>query len=999
MMGAMVWLAAFVSVGTLGQAAYSKQELVPLALEAEPAELVKVNLRGRHVIWTWATRAGQRMSVRVRCRQLGSYTAPLELAYPAEGTARASAQAQVGEEAELTFTAAEAGLVGFSATAGANAYQIVNGPTHLAVEASPARRLHICGGGELYFYVPRGAREFSVVVRGQGTGETARVGVVDPTGHEVASGEAIKGLTATVKVSVREHAGDVWKLAISKASEGTLEDVYLHITGDAAPFVFLRRTGAVVPFCWGLYRQPTLVTDLRAAAVRVGLNNPSLARQGGLVARLEREGEVVAKGQAKAGDAELSLALPSLRDAAYMLVVELVGKGGQVLHRSSASLELRNGVLYAGGVRPLLEVQLTCPETPDKPVTAELALALRGAKADDVQVSAELYRCGISEDPTGPEAELLARDERLQRTGLRWTAASPAPLADGTYQWLFTVRSRRTGKPVFWQRVHWVVFREKVFPETWSQASAPPPSGLLSAGEPVVVAVPAEQDAPPSSYMPSAAELTAPLQVAAARGESRAAIAVVIALRDVAQVRAEMGDLAGPGGARLRPTAVEIRVGRYWAQRTSWRSGNCWIVPELLELRQTWPMRRLQPAILWLTFRVPQTARPGLYRGTLTITADGRRARKAVQLRVYPFSLVEPREYHWGLYTDSGRWRRYSATKVEAEMRDYVAHGITSLMMYPPTHSEITRQRGVLTIDASQFVGYMDMAKRLGLRPPTVFSFQALAGVTNRLVDVKKEGQATWDTVYRDIALHFDRLAKERGWGEVVYHAIDEPHGGEVGKRAVHWLGILKRAGLTTFTTALDPTLVNGPLDPYLDVRCWSVGYVLGSKQGNAKARADCERSGDRLWYYGSGSYTGQEGRMLANRWLSGCGLWISGAEGEWSWTFLRPKDDAFNDFDGARHREAKDAMIAYPSAGNAPPIPTPQWEGLREGTNDFKYLYTARLAAVRKGGKVGRRCLAEVEKMTREMPWGVRPVGLTCQRLDAWRERAARIIIECAPD
>ncbi len=474
--------------------------------------------------------------------------------------------------------------------------------------------------------------------------------------------------------------------------------------------------------------------------------------------------------------------------------------------------------------------------------------------------------------------------------------------------------------------------------------------------------------------------------------ESRSATALVIARKDLPRVSARVSDLIGPGRSRLSAGAVDLRIARYWAQRTSWRTGNCWVVPELLEKRTTWAMRELQPTVLWLTINVPQSALPGLYRGRLLLTADCRTIEKPLELRVYPFRLAEPREYHWGLYTDSGRWRRYSAAKVEAEMRDYVAHGITSLMMYPPSHSEAALEDGQLTVEAADFERYMDLALRCGLRAPTVLSFQSLAGQVSRLVDAGTAGQEKWDAVYRDIPLFFDRLAAERGWGEVVYHAVDEPHGDATAEAAIHELSILKKAGLTTFTTALDPVLINGPLDPYLDVRCWSVGYVLGSKPANERARADCARSGDRLWYYGSGSYTGQEGSTLPNRWIVGCGLWISGAEGAWSWTFLRPKDDAFNDFDGEAQREAKDAMIVYPSRGDGPPVATTQWEGLRAGVNDFRYLYTARLAAEARGD-VGAEDLRALARLTDEMPWGVRPPGVDSATLDRWRERAARLI------
>ncbi|MCD6352060.1 MAG: hypothetical protein J7M26_08065, partial [Armatimonadetes bacterium] len=947
------------------------------------------------VIWTWALQAGREIAIEAEPRRLGHYTAGLEMAWPGEGKSQARARAELGEKAVLRFKPAQAGPTSFAMNAGSNAYRILKGPAHLALEASARHPFHLLGGGEVYFYVPEGTREFTAVVRGQGAGETARVTVYDPADKAAGTAEALKGMTARVPVKVREGQGKVWKLVISKASEGTLEDVYLYLEGDVPPYVFLSKEGALVPFCYGLRAGARLVKSPSDATLHVTLTTQDLAKEYTLAARVERKDKVVARGQTRLGERTVALRLPSLSAARYTAVAELRDRAGKLIATKSAPVEMRNGILYVGGISPLLDLAVSWPQTPTEPVKARLGLSLQGLQAKEVSVSASLYRCGVSQDPLGPDAKLIASDAALPRDGDQWIAQTSPQTAEGTYEWVFTVSRAGNTRPLFWQRVHWVVFRNRLFPEVGTSAT-PPPEDQPWLQQGIAIAVPDVQDAVPYSYLPSMEELRQPLETRAARGETRTAVAVLIAGRNLKRVSASVSDLEGPSSTKLPAKAVDLRMARYWAQRTSWNTGNCRIVPELLEKRDQWAMRALQPAILWLNFPVPSDARPGVYRGRLTVEADGRKVTRAIALHVYPFALAQPREYHWGLYTDSGRWRHYSLNKIANELRDYREHGITSLMMYPANHSAIALQDGKLAIEASEFIGYMDLTRKLGLREPTVLSFQSLAGIVNRLVDAKKEGQQRWDQVYRDVCLWFDRQAKEHKWGEVVYHAIDEPHGKDSGARAIHLLSIIKKGGLTTFTTALDPTLVNGPLDPYLDVRCWSVGYVLASKQANEKARADCRRSHDRLWYYGSGSYTGQEGAMLPNRWIAGCGLWISGAEGVWSWTFLRPKDNPFNDFDGTRNREAKDAMIAYPSQGDGPPIPTPQWEGLRAAANDFRYLYTAREVARRRGGRVGSEALKELQALTERIPYGVRPQGVDSAVIDGWREQAARLIERC---
>ena len=107
--------------------------------------------------------------------------------------------------------------------------------------------------------------------------------------------------------------------------------------------------------------------------------------------------------------------------------------------------------------------------------------------------------------------------------------------------------------------------------------------------------------------------------------------------------------------------------------------------------------------------------------------------------------------------------------------------------------------------------------------------------------------------------------------------------------------------------------MVNELLDDVLDVRTWYISFAA-SPTASQTRRAEAEAVQGRFWCYGSGSYTGQEGRMLANRYIAGLFLAKSGAEGMWSWTFQRPKDQPCDDFDGTSHKEQKDAMITYPS-------------------------------------------------------------------------------------
>ncbi|MFW6164018.1 MAG: glycoside hydrolase domain-containing protein, partial [Planctomycetota bacterium] len=343
----------------------------------------------------------------------------------------------------------------------------------------------------------------------------------------------------------------------------------------------------------------------------------------------------------------------------------------------------------------------------------------------------------------------------------------------------------------------------------------------------------------------------------------------------------------------------------------------------------------------------------------------------------------------WGLYSDSSRWRRYPDAQVRAELSDIAAHGITTLMCYPPYHSEATYEDGTLTVNASEFVRYMRMAKEAGLRGPWVMSLQALAGRVRSLVPGKPLTDPEFKKVYQAYARHFADLAKREDWGECVWHTIDEPWSEDKQKTAAVTLDYLKELGLTTFTTA-------GPVPPeideVLDVRCYSIGHLLSSAAVLAEQRRLTAAAGDRLWFYGSGCYTGQDGNVIANRFITGFLFYKSGAEAEWSWTFLRTKGDVYNDFDGTRHREAKEACTVYPSTTQGAPTPTLQWEGIREGIDDYCTVTTVLGEAKRQGGEPERTARRELARLLSQVPVNRRPGDFTAADADRLRRDVVRI-------
>jgi hypothetical protein len=141
---------------------------------------------------------------------------------------------------------------------------------------------------------------------------------------------------------------------------------------------------------------------------------------------------------------------------------------------------------------------------------------------------------------------------------------------------------------------------------------------------------------------PAPAERARSVQMFAARGEYEPLLVGIYALEYLKQVRPTLSDLRSPIGAVIPSANVDVRLVRSVrvladAGRKQFRSE-----PFLLEKYVAFAVEKESSAFLWLTLKVPETAPPGDYSGTLTLQ-PGERGRVATQIemrvKVLPFAL------------------------------------------------------------------------------------------------------------------------------------------------------------------------------------------------------------------------------------------------------------------------------------------------------------------------------------------------------------------------
>ena len=74
------------------------------------------------------------------------------------------------------------------------------------------------------------------------------------------------------------------------------------------------------------------------------------------------------------------------------------------------------------------------------------------------------------------------------------------------------------------------------------------------------------------------------------------------------------------------------------------------------------------------------------------------------------------------------------------------------------------------------------------------------------------------------------------------------------------------------------------------------------------------------------------------NRHLAGFFLWLTDLDGIFPYVYQHIKNNPYDDFD-EWHKNLRDHLVTYPSQEG--PVPTIQWEALREGIDDIRYLST----------------------------------------------------------
>ena len=462
------------------------------------------------------------------------------------------------------------------------------------------------------------------------------------------------------------------------------------------------------------------------------------------------------------------------------------------------------------------------------------------------------------------------------------------------------------------------------------------------------------------------------------------------------------------------PFEVEVRYMHFWPQRTRWWNRKWYMTPELLlpcrDGKKTVPTNggvleerpfELQAggtAAFWLTLKTNSKAHGGTYQATVNISSEGRPTLTLpLKVEILPFELRRPKNRNWLIYCDAemntGRgmlpvWELMTDEQLRLLLRDFAEHGITGLVDVPLKIDISDMRSGKVNVDASDLRRIVALSQQVGLDGPFVCRPNTHLWKIRDAIGVNCDpAQGQWPAALKSGVTAVARAAAAETadipcrW---FYQGADERNSSHTW--AIQDFQCWRAGGVNTYATSGDLGYI---AQARIDAPCFHPG-AFDTEEKSQSVQDFCAKTGREFWWYGTGSYVNpvlQEAQMFSNRYGAGYLFWKTNAKAQVSWTFYRAQEDPFNDFDGIRDNkgEPKDAATAYLHLQRPRDwstyqgtIPTIAWESLREGVDDYKYLYTLSTVIARaqaSGSPTVRnaatRAKRSMDALLSRIPWG----------------------------
>jgi len=448
-------------------------------------------------------------------------------------------------------------------------------------------------------------------------------------------------------------------------------------------------------------------------------------------------------------------------------------------------------------------------------------------------------------------------------------------------------------------------------------------------------------------------EIKNKLALFATPGEYEPVTLAVWPLADLKKVTLSCSGLRGPKNAAIREQAIDIRFTRQLARGIKpfmWMVG-----PEALEHFTTLDIPKGRTTQLWITVKVPERTEPGEYKGVLNFKPANRPPSNIqFTLVVLPFRLLEDPEINFGWYHGGGR-----RETLRRELEDMRAHGCNTLTIHEPRIRSLTRD-GRVEVDFSVWEEYRKLFAEIGMTGIKQTGIGSITSAITRL-GIQELGPG-FDVPFVAVLRKYKEWLDAHRDFRVVFTIYDEPRESLLNSwnrtfdQTVAYIRLCRKVpGLLISVNPMGDTNGGKDYTPFaemvdiLNTHAWA---------GSKKLIRKTKQAGKTLWVYNNG-----QARLT---W--GFSVWKMGAKGEWEWMYPGAGgSDPYSPIPvGGYENEGESNTGRFPVYSFKDRIvPTPRYEWCREGTDDYKYLYTL----VQKMGQ-GRsgKAKAEVRALLKEI-------------------------------
>ena len=446
-------------------------------------------------------------------------------------------------------------------------------------------------------------------------------------------------------------------------------------------------------------------------------------------------------------------------------------------------------------------------------------------------------------------------------------------------------------------------------------------------------------------------EIIDALKIKACPGEYEPATFALFALDDIHNLKVSISplkfksEIISSDNVNVRSVYYTTRVGQNrWGVFQEAMMDD---VPMFLEERKSVDISKGNNQAFWVTVKVPETALPGCYTGDIEIENNNEKTIIPLELEVYPFKLSQKKGITFAMYsfiTDKDE-------KIEEVLSDLKNHGMTSFTIIGNTGLSIDEIDGRLIINwngKSAFEKYMKRYKVKGFTAPVLWLMNAeIPKKCNKFGKIDTEQFAL---VYIDIIKQIQSHIKAQDWPEIIYQPVDEPFEHEHNLSRMMQLSALLKSipGVRTENDGM-----NGKWENFTD-KAYRLTDVLNFHDGpmldrhnkvdmgkwwkfNSKAHGD----GKLLWYY---NIDLSAWHTESVRYMSGYGLWASGADGIIEWSYM---SDTIGKDPNIAYKPTS-MMYRFPAKKDTSGGPTLGFEAIREGIDDYRYIVSLEKALER---------------------------------------------------